>query len=675
MNLLRSLLVASLLAVSLSPSAEDELELNLEQLLDIEVTSVSKQSQSLSNSPAAIYVISNEEIIRSGATSIPQALRDVPGLHVAKIDSQRWAVSSRGFNGRFNNKLLVLMDGRAVYSSVFSGVYWETLDTLMSDIERIEVIRGPSAAMWGANAVNGVINIITKHSADTLGGYAELGAGDHEKSFAGFRYGTELTNGVTARFYAKSFERDTSLVDDSTIPQNLQASTTRNDYNNDWGQDQLGGRIDMDLDSTSSLELSIDTYQNKAKLPIVEPLLTSPYVAYKKNSFDAEGWNVLAKYTKALSAHSEYSLKMYYDYTSRGDYGLEFTTDTFDIEFQHQYQTTQQNIMWGLEYRYVQDDLKNNGPLKFTEPSTTTRLMSGFIRDEIMLLEDTLWLTLATGFEHNDYTGVEWQPNIRLMWQINPKNKFWSSIAQAVRTPSHLEAGSQIHGLTVPPTFTSPLPLKILIGGGEEYDSETMTSYELGYRFTPTRSFSIDAALYYNEYDDLRSVNLFDNTPSFEPLPVPHMVLSDTFGNTLKGHNAGLELTSKWLVSDTLKVNFNYAFMHNDFGVGQTQNTDSPKYIASLKTDWLPHKDVRINMAWRYVHETDSLGLDAVGGGQIESYQSVDLGVNWQVTKAVNVSLYGKDLFLGSHVEYTSEFSTLPYLIEPSVYGKVSIDF
>jgi len=675
MNGVKLLLLAVLLTVSFTSLAEDDLDLNLEELLDIEVTSVAKQRQPLSNSPAAIYVITNKDIIRSGATSIPEALRDVPGLHVAKIDSQRWAVSSRGFNGRFNNKLLVLMDGRALYSPIYSGVYWEAQDTLMSDIERIEVIRGPSAAMWGANAVNGVINITTKHSADTLGGYAELGAGDYEKGFAGFRYGTKLADGVTARVYTKSFERDSFSFNNSDVNPSLQASTA-GAGDNSWGHDQLGGRMDMNIDSTSSLVLSADTYQSNAESPIVRPVLTSPYLSFQENNVDSKGWNVLANYTKALSGGSEYSFKIYYDYTSRKDQALSFTTDTLDIDFQHQHQMARQNIVWGLGFRYIKDDLENNASVHFGDLSMETQLWSGFVRDEIALLKNTLWLTLATRVEHNDYTGTEWQPNVRLMWQLNEEHKLWSSIAYATRTPSHAEKGSEIYGLTLPPALPlSPLPIKVRIDGSDEYESETMIAYELGYRFSPTRRFSIDSALFYNDYDNLRSSSAGIAIPSFELLPTPHLLLSDPFGNNQEGHNFGAELSSQWLVSDTLKLKLNYGFVRSHFGLGQTQNTDAPKHIASLNTDWALQDDVSINMTWRYVDQVDILRVDNSRIDSIDSYQSVDLGLNWRVGPGINVSLYGKDLFQCSHLEYTSEFYNLPYRIDPSYYGKVSIDF
>ena len=677
MKIFKSLIFTVCFTVSFTSLAEDELSLSLEELLDVEVTSVSKQGEPLSNSPAAIYVVTNDDIVRSGATSIPQALRDVPGLHVAKIGSQRWAVSSRGFNGRFNNKLLVLLDGRAVYSPVFSGVYWETLDTLMSDIERIEVIRGPSAAIWGANAVNGVINIITKHSADTLGGYVELGAGDYEKGFAGFRYGTKFASGTTTRVYAKSFEVDSTMHKESDMRPGLDSLLQGVDLNNSSRQHQLGGRMDMIIDSTSNLMLSADGYQSDSTSTLLTPQVSQPYLGVQDNPSDAKGWNVLANYTKALSANSEYSAKVYYDYISRKDQELSFTTDTLDVDFQHQLQIGRQSIVWGLGYRYNKNDLENNSVIKFDDGSHTTHLWSAFARDKITLIDDSLWLTLSTRFEHNSYTGTELQPNIRLMWTLNEQHKLWSSIAYAVRTPAYVEQDSKLHVQTYPAAVPfALLPVKLDIVGNDEYESETMVAYELGYRFSPTRRFSIDGAIFYNEYKDLRSTDETAATGVPNSLPIPsYIIASVPFENEQQGQNFGVELSSQWLVSDAVKVKFNYGFVRSKFGSLQTQNTDAPKHSASLNTDWALTDNVNMNMTWRYVDKANLIASVINVSDSIESYQSVDLGLSWRVANDITVSLHGKDLFLGPHLEYTSEFYTLPYRIEPSVYGKVSVEF
>lgn len=677
---IKSALVTSLFlfsyAVSAEDTNEDAFELSLMELLNLEVTSVSKQRQPLSNSPAAIYVVSNKDIVRSGATSIPEALRGVPGLHVAQIDSQKWAVSSRGFNGRFNNKLLVLMDGRVLYSPLYSGVYWEAQDTLMSDIDRIEIIRGPSAAIWGANAVNGVINIITKHSADTIGGYAELGVGDYEQGFAGFRYGAKLADGITARAYAKGFERD-SLEHNGQDMDPVQHTLMMGvNTDNGWQQQQAGGRIDMKLDQSSTLSLSADIYRSDINQVISQPLLTLPYTEYATDNFNASGWNVLANYTKALSATSEYNLKVYFDHTKREESFVDASTDTIDIDFQHQFSAWQRhNVVWGLGYRFIEIDLAVASTIDLKDVGKDATLWSGFIRDEITLSEDALWLTLATRVEHNDYTNVEWQPNARLMWKLNDQHKLWSSVAYSLRTPSMVESGVAIDVAVIPPSLPFvPFPTKVQLLGSNQYDSEELLTYEVGYRFSPTERFSVDATVFYNQYDTLRSISPAAPVgPVFNP--VPHVTLPFNIENDGDGKSYGFEMSNQWLASKELKFKLNYGFIQSDFSSGQGQNTEAPKHIASLSTEWGVHQDVDINMMWRYVDDTSILDVSGFGNETIDAYHGVDIGVTWRVLPKVSLSAFGKNLFYGDHIEYKAELFHIPYRVEPSFYGKVTIDF
>lgn len=655
----------------------DAFELSLQQLLDVEVTSVSRQAQPLSNSPAAIYVITDEDIKRSGATSIPQALKDVPGLHVAQIDSQKWAVSSRGFNGRFNNKLLVLMDGRTLYSPEFSGVYWEMQDTLMADIDRIEIIRGPSAAMWGANAVNGVINIVTKHSAETLGGYAELGVGDYEQGFVGFRYGGKLTENATARGYAKSFKRDSLDLNQVDMDPALHMLMMGLDTDNAWSEQQAGGRIDINLpDSAATLQLSSDVYQTKINHVFHVPVITAPYIQFNRDSVDATGWNVLAKYNKALSATSEYSLQSYFDYVRRDEVLFGFTTKTLDLEFQHQFKPGgNHNVIWGLGYRHISDELDAHPTITNNHEATSTNLWSAFVRDEISLVEDTLWLTLATRIEHNSYTDVEWQPNARLMWKLNDQHKLWSSVAYSVRTPSRAENDVNISFGVIPPFIApnvTPFPVVLELQGQDNYESESLLTYEFGYRFAPTSSFSLDSTIFYNHYDDLRGAK--EAAPDLASVP-SFIVQGLQFTNDQDGHSYGFELSSQWLATNTLKFKLNYGFINSEFSDMQSQNTTAPKHIGSLNADWAVHKDVDINATWRYVD--DAAILDGAVGSKkmLDSFHGVDLGVNWHISPDVTLSAYGKNLFYGAHVESEAELFHVPYRVAPSYYGKITVQF
>ena len=661
----------------------DSFELRLQELLDVEVTSVSKQPQSLSKAPAAIYVISSDDIRRSGATSIPQALRDVPGLHVAQLDSQKWAIGSRGFNGRYNNKLLVMMDGRTLYSPEFSGVYWEVQDTVMADIERIEAIRGPGAAMWGANAVNGVINIITKHSADTQGGYAEVGAGDYEKGFASLRFGGKLAEGATARGYIKGFKRDSLAFNsqDMEYPQNLMMNGVSSD--NDWQNVQAGGRVDMQLGAASSLTVSADVYSSKLQQTLFTPIENAPfYGQYTSDKFDASGWNLLAKYTEALSATSEYSLQAYYDRAKREESLFGFITDTIDVDFQHQLKVgDKHNIVWGVGYRYIDDEIDADPIIvPVTGYGTSTNLWSAFARDEITLSEDKLWLTLATRVEHNSYTGVEVQPNARIMYKIDDQNKVWSSVAYSVRTPSRAENNLRINAVNIPPNVSvsparpaAPFLVKVIVVGNDAFESEELVTYEIGHRYTPTSNFSLDSALFYNDYKKLRSVTI--GSPDLSTIPAGYITQRNLFTNNDYGDSYGLELSAQWLYDQNLKFKFNYSFFQGDFSESLTQNTIAPEHIVSLNADWSINRNLDVNATWRYTSEATALSPFSFTDRAVGSHQGLDLGVNWQPVSDVTLSLFGKNLLNSAHVEYEAEQFHIPYRVEPSFYGKLSILF
>lgn len=661
----------------------DSFELSLQELLQVEVTSVSKQPQSLSKAPAAIYVITSDDIRRSGATSIPQALRDVPGLHVAQLDSQKWAIGSRGFNGRYNNKLLVMMDGRTLYSPEFSGVYWEVQDTLMADIERIEVIRGPGAAMWGANAVNGVINIITKHSADTQGGYAEIGAGGYEQGFASVRFGGKLDEGATIRGYIKGFKRDSLTFNDQDMlgPQRIMMTGVSSD--NDWENIQGGGRVDIPLGGAASLTVSADAYRSRLQQTFFIPIVSAPfYGEYYNDRFDANGWNLLAKFTEALSATSEYSIQAYYDHARRDESLFGFTTDTADIDFQYQFKADENhNIIWGLGYRHIRDDISAASVISSASGfDTSTDLWSAFMRDEITLSEDSLWLTLAARVEHNSYTGVEVQPNLRLLYKVDEVNTLWTSVAYSVRTPSRAENNLLINAVNIPPNVSvapsmpaAPFLTKIIVIGNDDYASEELMTYEIGYRYTPSSVFSIDSSLFYNSYDALRSVTI--GAPDISTLPSGFITQRNFFSNDDYGHSYGMEVSAQWLVANDFKMKLNYSFFEGSFSESLTQNTYAPKHIISLNADWSLNKHIDMNATLR--HTSDVLGLSpfTFSDNTIGGHQGVDVGVNWRPASGVTVSLFGKNLLGGSYVEYEAEQFHIPYRVEPSYYGKLSVSF
>ncbi len=650
--------------------AQDSFDLSLQELLNVEVTSVSKQRQPVSDAPAAIYVVTADDILRSGAASIPQALRDVPGLHVAQIDSQKWAISSRGFNGRYNNKLLVMMDGRTLYSPEFSGVYWEVQDYLMADIERIEIIRGPGAALWGANAVNGVINIVTKHSSNTQGGYAQATAGSYEKGSLSLRYGGQLNDGTSARGYLKGFSRDSlSQYPEDMDPAQGQAMLANGvSTRNDWRQLQTGGRLDSQLDAASTLTLSGDVYRYRMHQVYRSPDNSPPYYErYFADSFDAEGLNLLGRYTRALSATSEFSLQAYYDRAVREEALFGFRTDTADLDFQHLFEMgNAHSIAWGLGYRHIEDELDHSAVIFGGDDSIGTDLWSAFIRDEVTLVPHSLWLTLAARVENGTFSGTEWQPNARIMWRANEQHRLWSSIAYAVRTPSRVELTRTIHASTRPPDALVPFPVEVWVVGNEGYGSESLWAYELGHRYSPNASLSFDTALYYNDYSELRGAE--------DPEPGSPTIIM--VNNAQQGYSYGAELSAQWRATDDVRLRLNYSYSDGRFDGIQAQNTLAPQHIVSLNGEWAVRPDLSLNATWRHVSDTNVIAPSrAELQKPLDGFYGVDIGAHWKPMPDLTLSLLGLDLFYGDHVEYEAEQFHIPYRVGPSVLGKLSLQF
>jgi iron complex outermembrane receptor protein len=671
------ILSSSALPSVVSADETTPFDLSLQQLLETEVTSVSKQAEPLSNAAAAVYVITAEEIRQRGFRSIPQALRDVPGLHVAQIDSQKWAVSSRGFNGRYNNKMLVLMDGRSLYSPEFSGVYWEMQDTLMADIERIEVIRGPGAAIWGANAVNGVINIMTKHSAETLGGYAELGTGDYQQGFAGFRYGGRLADGVSGRAFIKAFKRDELTFDSQDVDAAAATQIRDAGSDNDWWSQHAGGRLDINLGASASLMLSGAAYESQMTQSVAIPTLDAPFQAYPNIDSDSRGWHLLAEYSKALSASSQFNLKTYIDHAKRDERLFGFSRDSFEIEFSHEWEAGKRHdLLWGMSYRHINNSLTTN-PIVFGTDSNNeaTSLWSLFVQDQITLQPDALWLTLAARFEHHPYVDFEWQPTLRLSWQPHQQHRLWTAVSRAVRTPSLVENDYQINvGNLAPMSTFNPGPVvnRLNLLGNSAYDSEEIKSFEAGYRYSSEDQFSLDTAVFYNDYDHLRSFHMAEvdtsNLPAF-------ISSRSAFANQAEGYNYGLELSANWLIADNFKLRLNYALTRSHFKGGQTQNTDAPEQIAALTANWQLNPELDFNATWRYVDSSDSIDPVQVSNQSVAAYHGVDLGINWQISKQVILSAHGRNLFYGSHIEYKSELFSIPYRVEPSFFAKLTVAF
>ena len=641
---------------------EDLVELSFEELMDIKITSVSKREQKVSQAAAAIHVITQEDIRRSGLNSIPELLRTVPGLQVAQFDANTWAITSRGFNSRFASKLLVLIDGRSIYTPIFSGINWDDHDIPLEDIERIEVIRGPGGTLWGANAVNGVINIITKHTEDTQGGLVSGGAGNEENGFSTLRYGGKLSPDATYRVYGKYFNRDESV-------------TRTGGPGNDSSHSARGGfRIDWQASEKNSLMFTGDYFEGESDFSIRNQVfsLTAPFASSFNTTAEIDGAHFLAKWQRQLSADSDIALQAYYNRERRRSQFIpQLLEDTFDIDFQHQFKLNDRNhIIWGLEQRFVYDSLKSNFGFSFDPQTRLNHRSSFFVQDEITLVPNQVRLTLGSKFEANSYTGFEIQPNARILWTPNEDHTVWAAVSRAVRTPSRAEDTARVN------VTASAGPVLVTQFGANDYDSEDLLALELGYRVQPKKNLYFDLATFAHFYEHILTQER--RTPFVETSPAPaHTVVPIVLDNLGSGEIFGVEAFANWNPFDwwTLKggltwlaVDFHLNATSTDTALIQTEDND-PEIQWQLHSHMdLPY-ELELDTALYYVSELENLNVD--------DYMRLDVRLGWHATDDIELSLVGQNLTDPEHPEFgNSILSTgTATQVERSVFGKVTWKF
>jgi iron complex outermembrane receptor protein len=629
--------------------------LSLEELMNIEVTSVSKKEQKLSQAAAAVYVITQEDIRRSGATSIPEALRMAPGLQVARINGSKWAISARGFNGQFANKLLVLIDGRSVYTPLFSGVYWDVQDTLLEDIDRIEVIRGPGATMWGANAVNGVINIITKAASQTQGGLVSAGGGTEERGFGGLRYGGPLGPNAHYRLYAKYSKRNHLLTESG-----LGAS-------DGWDAVRGGFRMDLNLSGHDSLTLQGDLYRNQEAQRLDQVSLSPPFQHSLRDDYQPAGGNVLARWRHS-SKGSEMTLQFYHDRTRREDALLGDALATTDVDFQHRFSlAARHELLWGAGYRLTSEQISNRLTFSFSPDRRRDSLYSAFVQDEIALVEDRLRLVVGSKFEHNPFSGLEIQPTAQLAWSPHARHAAWTSVSRAVRTPSpgdqnvriNLSAWAGAGGIT---------NLLALLGN-RDFRSEDLLAWELGYRLQATARVSLDLASFYNSYDEVRSFRL--GAPFLEQVPAPlHVLVPGYFGNQSKARSHGLEVAANWTPIGGWRWSAGYTGLalrlrHPPTGMDTSMlEGDSPAHQVNLRS----YLDLSRTLQW----DSALYYVSALSKLHVPAHTRLDTRLGWRATSELEVSVSLQNLLDNRHPEFVPEGTSRMTEIGRSVYGKVT---
>jgi iron complex outermembrane receptor protein len=639
------------------PKADEPLkQLSLADLGTVEVTTASKEPEAVWKTPAAVFVITQEDIRRSGARNIPEVLRLAPGVEVAQVDSDHWSVGIRGFGAVIASKLLVLIDGRSVYTPLFAGVYWQVQATPLEDVERIEVIRGPGGTIWGANAVDGVINIITKSAKDTHGSMVSLGGGNVEQGTGGFRYGGGNGRGFNYRIYGMGFTRGPQL---------------HSDHRNfdDWRMGQAGFRTDWERGTRDTFTFQGDVYREIAGETTTYALYSPPSQVTVDANAQLTGGNLLARWKRVLNDRSDFQVQAYFDRTNHFEPEFGETRDTFDIDFLHHLTLPgQQNFLWGVGARVSPSNLVQTVPtIDFLPHHLTDHIYSGFVQDEIPFFNRRLSLTLGSKFQHNNYSGFEVQPSARLLWNRTPRQSFWASVTRAVRTPSRLDEDIQLTDFAT----VTPLPIYLRVDGNRQFRSEELIAYETGFRALATSHFYLDLALFYNSYRDLYSFQV--GTPFLENTPSPaHAVIPLLTSNGIRGTTKGFEVTPDWKPVSwwELKTSYSHLEMHMVDGPGSNDPSTAHNYVGSSPRHQvvvqsfvkLPRK-LEFGQTYRYV--------SALSAQAVKSYSTADAHFSWQTTPELEFSVVGENLLQPRHNEFGGDPGPLVG-IKRSVYAKIT---
>jgi iron complex outermembrane receptor protein len=632
---------------------------SIEDLMNLEVTSASKKEQKLSQVAAAIFVITQEDIRSSGALNIPDLLRMVPGLDVAQINANTWAISARGFNLQFANKLLVLIDGRAVYTPLFGGVYWDTQDVPFEDIDRIEVIRGPGGTVWGANAVNGVINIITKKAADTQGGLMTAGGGTHALEFGTVQYGGKIKEDTNYRVFAK-------YINDGHSP-----DLNRQDADDGWHLLHAGFRADTILSKKDTLTTQGDIYAGEEGSTIVHTVLSPPENITEQKLATLSGGNILTRWTHIFSSRCDTALQFYFDKYGRDGPESDEDRDTIDFDFQnHIVLGTRQDLIWGAGYRHTSDHTVGTIDQAFIPANDDGDLFNVFIQDQITLKPNRLALYVGSKLENDYFSGFDYEPSARLTWTPSTRRTFWTAISRASRPPTRRDVGIDAALAALP----GPIEVELL--GNPKFKSEHVIAYEAGYRAQPTDRVSADVTVFFNNYHSLESA---ESLPSFfDPNSVPLIfVIPKSFDNKLNGTTEGFEASIKWKATSRWTLSPGYSFLEvhlhtepsslDTSSVADAQGSN-PGHQAQLRS----HVELSRNFAW----DTNAYFVGRLPAQFISSYIRLDSQLTWRLSERLQLSVTGQNLLKDHHVEFSDQFQSVnSSQVKRSAYAKVTWQF
>jgi iron complex outermembrane receptor protein len=636
---------------------------SLEDLMNMEVTSVSKKEQKLSRTASAIFVITQEDIRRSGATNIPDLLRMVPGLDVTQINANTWAINVRGFVEEFSNELLVLVDGRSVYTQGTAGVYWDALDLPLEDIERIEVIRGPGGGIWGGNAVNGVVNILTKKAGETSGVLLSSGAGNLNQGFGTAQYGGSFGKNVDYRVFTKydNFYH--------------QPNQTSGDGGDGWNMLRSGFRVDANLTSKDSLLVQCDFYTIHEGEPttFISTIVSTPQNTQLQSK--VSGGFLQTVWNHSYSDRSEISLQASFDRYTRTDPQLPEARDTLNLEFQHHLQAGRRHdIVWGGQYQNTSDSIGTSLDVVANPSQRVLQIFSAFFQDEIALVPDRVYLTLGAKLEHNDYTGLNVIPNVRLAWAPGKRDLFWAAVSRGIRTPGRID--TEFRENNGGSGFSGGLPVETSIFGNPHFKDEDLIAYEVGYRTTVSPTLFFDFTAFFNSYG--RQGTIEPGAPFLESTSLPvHIVQPFTYKNLMHGEGHGLEVFANWKASSRLTLSPGYAFeeihTHLSPTSGDTQSVSdaegsNPRNSAQLRS----HFELARALSW----DASAYFVGRLVDPGVPSYTRVDTGLTWRLADKFSASAVGQNLVRDRHIEFQSPGNLHnSTMVKRSVYAKFTWRF
>lgn len=614
-----------ILCLSSPAGAQQLADLSLEQLAALPVISVTKSQKPVSEAAASVFIITERDLRNAGSSSLPEALRLAPNLQVARVDARNYAITARGFNNPFENKLQVMIDGRTIYSPLFSGVYWDAQDLVLEDLDRIEVVSGAGGTLWGANAVNGVVNIVTRSAADTQGVLLSAGGSEHE-NYSALRYGGETGEGGYYRVYAKHSQHDDTLSESGL------------DTDTGWERSQLGFRMDWD----DHMTLQGDAYTGRLHQSNTDSIVIS-------------GANLLGRGSWHLDGGSRVSVQTYIDHTER-DQPLAFSQHltTFDLDAQQDMALgTRHKLIWGLGYRYADDDIHNYPAFAFLPENMHMIWRNLFVQDEIALTPQVTF-TLGTKWEDNPYTGGETMPGAQFAWAPDETKLVWASASRAVRSPSRIDR--DFYSPTHPPVVNGVA--RYAVAGGPDFVSEIADVYELGYRSQPVPEVSWSATVFYSHYDRLRTLELNTGGPGV------------VFKNMAEAYSRGIELWGSWQVAVPWRLHAGLVAQDLDVrrkpgsldltNITGLANGD-PDYYWLLRSSYEFSSHLELHASLRHV--------EALENTKVPAYEELDLHLVWMPVPGWALSLVGQNLLAGDHAEFGPVGGRSVY--ERSLFGKV----